>query len=68
MNTILLRPMKSRTNPDIVEVFISVYDKMKTRGHQLKHHMINNDAPAQSSSSWRRKKSQDRMWKPTVTR
>ena len=42
INTILMRPMKSRADPDMVTAFTSVYDKLTATDHQPKHHILNN--------------------------
>ena len=43
INTILMRPMKSRADPDMVTAFTSVYNKLAATSHQPKHHVLDNE-------------------------
>jgi hypothetical protein len=43
LNTILLRLMKSRETPAMIEAFISVYAHLEDNGHTLKLHVMDNE-------------------------
>ena len=62
-----MSPVKSRTNPDMVMAFTSVYNKLVDVDHQPKHHVLDNECSHTVQTFLDKKSFTGKMWRRAIT-